>query len=138
MKRPQVHVWAFVFFSAGVIPLILICAWAIRDGWFPTERILEKHPDPSDNFYAFNYWLAIITGGLIPLMLTPIWIMAFAKRRPWAWTTTLIFIALGIMGNPVCFIPLLVFWVKDDNKAYYGKIGFSSQVTLRDDPRRLS
>ncbi|QHI70608.1 hypothetical protein [Tichowtungia aerotolerans] len=31
------------FLVAGVI-CIFLCLWAIRDAWFPTKKVLEKHP----------------------------------------------------------------------------------------------
>ena len=31
-------------FLVLAVACIFICLWAIRDAWFPTEKILEKHP----------------------------------------------------------------------------------------------
>ncbi|MGD9875064.1 MAG: hypothetical protein AB7T27_12465 [Kiritimatiellia bacterium] len=36
------------------IVLIVLAAWFIWDGWFPSAGVLAKHPDPTDTFYAFN------------------------------------------------------------------------------------
>src|SRR5262245_22541688 len=42
---------------------------------------------------------------------------------PWLWTYNLVLICLG-MGSacylPIC-IPLLIFWLKPENKAYFGR-----------------
>jgi hypothetical protein len=50
----------------------------------------------------------------VPLVVPP---------RPWVWTYSLILICLGMTS--VCFlpfvIPLLIYWIKPDVKAYYGK-----------------
>jgi hypothetical protein len=52
----------FLIWSIG---LGLLCVWAIRDGWFPTESTITKHgpPDqPLDSFYLFNQSLAVLSG----------------------------------------------------------------------------
>jgi len=84
-----------------------------------------KHPDPADTFYAFNKTLSVISGGFSFLATTPIWIMVFGGRQPWVWTTTLVFIAIGLVNNPIMGIPVLLFWVKENNKTYYGKVRYS-------------
>lgn len=122
MKRPNVHIWTIVYFFLNLAPFLLLCLWAVKDGWFPSERVLLKHPDPIDHFYAFNQSLAVISAGLALLATTPIWIMVFGKRKSWVWLTTLVFIALGIPNNPLVGVPVLIFWINDKNKAYYGKL----------------
>lgn len=37
----------------AAIALALFSIWCIRDGWFPTEAIKEKHK-PEESFYLFN------------------------------------------------------------------------------------
>lgn len=54
-------------------------------------------------------------------MSIPAWILLLADRKPWVWTATLIFLSLGICGNPLMGIPILIFWVHDSNKEYYGR-----------------
>jgi hypothetical protein len=44
----------------AAIILFLLSLWFIRDGWFPTAGILEKHPDPQDSFYLFNKSMSVI------------------------------------------------------------------------------
>lgn len=48
-------------FLVWSIILALFAIWFIKDGWFPTEAILEKHPDPSDSYYLFNKSSGIIS-----------------------------------------------------------------------------
>lgn len=98
-----------------------MCFWAVADGWFPSEKVLLKHPASDDAFYLFNQSLAVFTATLCVVATSPIWIMAFGKRRSWVWVTTLVFIAIGITSNPFMGIPILIFWIKDNNKEYYGK-----------------
>lgn len=122
MKRPRVHIWTFIYFFLGTASFLFLCLWSIKDGWFPSEIVLRKHPDPSDHFYLFNQSLSVYSGVLFLLATIPIWIMAFGKSRSWVWITTLVFIALGIPNNPLMGIPVLIFWVKDRNKEYYGQL----------------
>ncbi|MDF7801772.1 hypothetical protein P4C99_20000 [Pontiellaceae bacterium B1224] len=122
MKRPQVHIWTGIYFAMGTLPLLLMCFWSIADGWFPSEPVLAKHPDPADNFYLFNKSLAYATALLTLLSSAPFWILVLGKKKSWIWMTLLVFIALGISGNPLFGIPILIFWLKDNNKAYYGKL----------------
>jgi len=121
MEKPRVNFWAVFYFSLWTVPMLILCIWSIRDGWFPSEKILLKHPYPADTFYAFNKTLSVISGGFSFLATTPIWIWAFGGRKPWVWTTTLVFIAIGLANNPIMGIPILLFWIKENNKAYYGK-----------------
>ena len=49
------------------IVLAVLCIWAIRDGWFPTESKIEQHglpesPNEGDHFYPFNRSLAYLSG----------------------------------------------------------------------------
>jgi hypothetical protein len=51
---------------------------------------------------------------LLPLVLSP---------RPWLWTFDLVVICFGLTSAcflPAC-IPLLIFWMKQDVKQYFGK-----------------
>lgn len=54
----------FLLWSIG---LAVLCAWAVRDGWFPPESKIAAHgtpdqPFPGDNFYSFNQVLAWLSG----------------------------------------------------------------------------
>jgi multidrug resistance efflux pump len=77
--------------------------------------------EPADTFYAFNKTLALLSGILAALATIPAWIIIFGKNKSWVWMTALIFIALGIPNNLLMGVPILIFWVKKNNKAYYGK-----------------
>lgn len=120
LKRPPVHIWTIIYFFLGTGVFLFLCLWSIKDGWYPSERVLVKHPDPSDSFYAFNQSLAIATGILTLVATLPAWLVIFGGRNSWVWMATLIFIALGIPNNLLMGIPVLVFWIKDRNKRYYG------------------
>ena len=53
---------SFLIWSIG---LALLCAWALKDGWFPSEGVINKHGVPGesqDHFYTFNRSLAYLSG----------------------------------------------------------------------------
>ena len=64
---------------AGV--LFAFSAWAVRDGWFPSEKVLQKHPDPSSGFYLFNKVMAIGTGLGLAFMLVVGMVVFLRIRR---------------------------------------------------------
>jgi len=49
----------FLVWSIG---LLLLGLWAVKDGWFPAESVLAKHPPAEDaSFYLFNKSLAVLS-----------------------------------------------------------------------------
>ena len=47
----------FLYWSLG---LLVMGLWCVKDGWFPSVAVLQKHPT-GDDFYLFNKSLAILT-----------------------------------------------------------------------------
>ena len=46
--------WAIILLAIGL--------WAVKDGWFPSDAVLVKHPlDTDTNFYLFNKSLAFLS-----------------------------------------------------------------------------
>lgn len=48
----------------------------------------------------------------------------FAGQRRWAWVLGIVLIAIGMTSACCIFVcvPLLIFWLKDDVKAYFGRL----------------
>jgi hypothetical protein len=70
----------------------------------------------------------IITVGLGMLFLAPYAAAPFLPRRRWAWVLGVVLIGMG-MTSACCLpaaIPLLIFWLKPENKAFFGA---GSEVT---------
>jgi hypothetical protein len=47
----------------------------------------------------------------------------FLPPRPWVWVYDLVLIALGL-SSPCCIaasLPLLIYWIKDDTRRYFGR-----------------
>jgi hypothetical protein len=70
---------------------------------------------------------ALITGAFL-LTLGLVFCLAFAfpfflKPRPWVWVYDLVLICIGLT-SPCCMpasIPLLIYWLKPEAKAYFGR-----------------
>jgi hypothetical protein len=58
----------------------------------------------------------------IPLAITSV-LPFFLPPKPWVWVYSLVLICLGMTS--CCFllasVPLLLYWIKPETKAYYGK-----------------
>jgi hypothetical protein len=53
------------FFAVSVV-LLAVGLWSLKDGWFPSEKVLKKHPiwdaqGQLDHFYTFNRSLAFLS-----------------------------------------------------------------------------
>jgi hypothetical protein len=64
IDKPLITKIVRVMFVIGCFLATIFCIWAIRDGWFPSDAVLRRHPDPSDTFYLFNKSFAIVRSGL--------------------------------------------------------------------------
>jgi hypothetical protein len=67
--------------------------------------------------------MGVIYGGLGFLFMLPFTIALFLKPKPWVWIYGLVLICIGFMGCPTIFasIFLLIFWIKPETKAYFGR-----------------
>ncbi|MDZ8116992.1 hypothetical protein, partial [Pontiella agarivorans] len=72
MNRPSINIVVQVLCCVATLIMLLLCIWAIRDAWFPTEIIIQKHPDPNDQFYLFNRQLTFIAGALSIVAFLPV------------------------------------------------------------------
>lgn len=60
--------------------------------------------------------------GLGLVFLIPLALAFFLPRRRWAWVYHLVLICFGMTGcTIVASIPLLIFWIKPDVKAYFNQ-----------------
>ena len=128
MNRPKINSWAKFFFILNALVFLGLMAWAIKDGWFPSERVLVKHPNPTDQFYAFNKMLTFMVIPFFIINAYPAWLLIKKRREPWVWTTLLVFICLNLFNSLLIYSPLLIFWIKNNNKEYYGKLKYPQPV----------
>lgn len=65
-----------------------------------------------------SLFLIVGLGFLVPYALAP-----FLPRKSWVWVFGLVLICIGLTSAcclPVC-IPLLIYWLKPEMKAFYGR-----------------
>ncbi|MFZ2653723.1 MAG: hypothetical protein WAX69_02295 [Victivallales bacterium] len=58
------------------------------------------------------------------VFMVPFGIAPFLRPQPWVWIYGLVLIAIGLTGCATipASIPLLIFWLKPETKAYFGRI----------------
>lgn len=107
----KVYCWFLAVFSLAVILNFLW--WAIFDFSETETYEIGKNLTIVLNSLVMALCLAMLTVALLGIFLKP---------RPWVWVYNLILICLGMMTwlIPVC-IPLLLFWIKQQTKLYYGR-----------------
>ncbi len=67
--------------------------------------------------------MGIIYGAIGLGLAVPFTMGAILKPRPWVWIFDLVLICIG-MTSPCCMpasIPLLIFWIKPETRAYFGR-----------------
>jgi hypothetical protein len=125
-KRPTVNIWFIAYGWFLVAYLLLFAAWCIRDGWVPSQAVLELHPETTDGFCMFNRVLSLVmimmtAGAAIPVVLVQI-----RKRARWVWIVGIVYLSLSLGICLPLGIPVLVFWVLDPNREYYCSIETAS------------
>lgn len=119
MNKPPINNVVKVLFYISGILWGFICVWAIRDGWFPTEKILLKHPSPNDNFYTINKIFAV----MCPFCAALFVLLARKLNRPYGskfvwFAVTIISLAYALFMSPVALI-VLAFWFSKNNRKYH-------------------
>ncbi len=67
--------------------------------------------------------MGILVSGMGLMLLVMSLMGVFLRPRPWVWIFSLVMICFGMTSAcflPAC-IPMLLFWIKQDVKDYYGK-----------------
>ena len=75
--------------------------------------------------------ITVVIIGIVSIPLLGIYIAApFFPRRPWVWTFDLVLIAIGMTSccTMPFAIPLLIFWIKPEAQAWFGK-GTAARVS---------
>ncbi len=72
-------------------------------------------------FFLYGYLVFL---SLLSLVLGGVFVASFfIPRQSWAWTYHIVLICLGLSSAcfiPIC-VPLLIYWLKPEAKAYFGK-----------------
>ena len=107
--KPQVWTW-YVVFALAMAFMYLMCL----GGGAMLAALAENEQDKVQGVI-----MAVIGLPLLGLYGSA----PFFPKRPWAWTFHLVLIALSGTSAcciPVC-IPLVIFWLKPETKAFFGK-----------------
>lgn len=112
--RPPVIVWFKVY--CVILSLLYFACAALGAIW------LYVAPEGTKLFSEAMLTGVILTGaGLVFLAATlpPL----FLPPRPWVWVYGLVLICLGLTSPcfiPIC-VPLLLYWIKPEAKAWFGR-----------------
>ena len=115
---PPVIRWFKVYsgFMAALYGLIaIIMAVVLLAGGLSGDEDLA----PMEKAIIFGI-LIVVFGGLFALFAFAL----FAPRVPWVWIYDLVLIAIGLTSclTIPAALPLLLFWVKPEAKAYFGRV----------------
>jgi hypothetical protein len=115
LPRPAVVYW-FKWY-AGVLAFIYLLVTLAAIPFLAMDPAdLEMAPAEAT---VFGVILLVVGGLFLVACVLPF----FLKPRPWVWVYNLVIICLGLTS--ACFmaasIPLLIFWLKPEAKAYYGR-----------------
>jgi predicted membrane channel-forming protein YqfA (hemolysin III family) len=116
ITRPTLVRWFYVY--CGVLCVIYLAVAACSLPFFliePSELDMGKTE-------AVFVGVMMLVMGLVffVLFLMPF----FLPQRPWVWVFDLVLICIGMTS--ACFllacVPLLLFWLKPETKAWFGKV----------------
>ena len=115
--RPQVVKWFKVYCWVLVVCYLLVTAMSMMFFLVSPEE-LEM---PAIIAKVTGTIMLLLGSGLLVASLLGV----FLAPKPWVWAYSLVLICLGMTSAcflPFC-IPMLIYWLKDDTKKYYGKSG---------------
>ena len=116
--RPAVITWYRVY---AVTMLVLyggfLVLWLLMTPGGPAAAQDGPHAAPAT-------LISLVVVGLVALAIGGFYaIAAMVPYKPWGWTVGLIAICLGLSSCMVlAAVPLLVFWMKPETKAAFGRL----------------
>ncbi len=123
----KLPVWPW-FVSYCVLMVMVAVLFAVFGGYMlnlEPAQLLKYAPkaDPAETARQFQLRgiIAILAGGL---MFGAFAAAPFLPRKPWVWVFDLVLICAGVLGFCVCLpvtAPLLLFWMKEDTQAAFGR-----------------
>ena len=87
--------------------------------WMVVQKLTKELYSRSGPDGAIPFIFAAAFLGVFVLLFAAAWIL---PRERWAWTYSLVLICLGMGGlTLVAAVPLLIFWIKPETKAWFGR-----------------
>ncbi len=118
MPRPPVVVWYKAYCALLTFTYMAVAALGVF--FIVARHSLADAENPPEGF---------LLGGLVCVVVgsffaAPCLAALFLPPRPWVWIYHLVIICVGMTSAcciPIC-VPLLVFWIRPDTKAYFGRL----------------
>ncbi len=128
MKKPVINKVMFIYLLLSGVLIFIFCLWSIKDAFFPSDLVLQKHPDPGDSFYLFNKVVAIIWAffGFLHLWLVRKIKLTQGSKPLWRGVMWLNLIYTLMIPLNLLFLTnlfLLLFWCGGKNKEYHFERG---------------
>ena len=115
--RPQVIMW-FKFYAILMVILYVLVA-AVGVLFFIPDLVPA---DTAEDAIAMKFAGVVYLG--LGLVFAGVFVVGLVtKGQSWAWIYNLVLICIGLTSClflPIC-IPLLIFWLKPEVKAFYGR-----------------
>ncbi len=121
MLQPQVVVWYRVYCSCFLLLYILVGIGGVSVLLFASE-IAANSPNPDKDVERLsNIFMGIVLSVISVLLCVLFAIGLMIPRKKWGWIFGFFPIAIGLT-SPCCMpasIPLLIFWLKANNKRWF-------------------
>ena len=111
---PSAHKWFVVYCLLMALLYISMAVMGIVSMFTEPDQDMS----PAEAKIMGTVFLILGLVFFVPYALAP-----FLPRKSWVWVLGLVLICLGLTSAcclPVC-IPLLIFWLKPEMKAFYGR-----------------
>lgn len=123
MEKPQVITWFKVYAAFMVLLYVLVAVFGVflisNPDIFVDDSGTGPSNAPTDEMEATI--MGVIYGGLGVVLAIAFAIGLFTPRKFWGWIYNLVLICIGLTS--CCFwpatIPLLIFWIKDENREWH-------------------
>lgn len=116
MNPPPVIIW-FRIYAAALAGLYLLCTIA-------GVALLLMPPDWLDSTRAEMVLMGVVFAGMGLPFAALFAAGLFLPRKPWVWIYDIVLIAIGF--GSCCILPasvaLLIFWIKPETRAYFGRM----------------
>ena len=117
-QRPGVVTWFIVYAILMALIYLLLAGFGVTVFVVGPEQFADEKTSADE--WTVLATIFIIIGGVLAILFG---MAPFLPRRPGVWVYDVVLIALGLTS--ACLwpmtIPLLIFWIKPENKLWFGR-----------------
>ena len=116
-RRPDVVPWYYAYCAVMAFIYVFCIVMGVAGIVFRNQLADAETPP------ALIAFLGVVFAVLGGVLMTAFAAAPFLPLRPWAWIYHLVLIAVG-MTSACCLpasVPLLLFWIKPETRAYFGR-----------------